>query len=353
MEYVWIVVKAKDAEHIKKLLLSQNLFLPQIKIQKIENNVKIPARNEIDKIKEIMPSELQYSIIEGDKNIPMYSRPKDLKSILESVIPEKFHDNIPRGYDIIGDIAIIEIPSELKNYEKVIGKGILQLHKRVKTVFVKSGAVQGTTRIRPLRHIIGENRTITRHRENGCLYELDISKVYFSPRLSTEHKRVAELVKDSETVIDMFAGVGPFSILIAKLTKSIVHAIDINQKAIYYLEKNITLNKLRGRIITYLGDAREIIKHQLQSVANRIIMNYPDDAYTFLPDAMLGLKNSKGIIHFYTFESDPKPIERAYKKVLVSLSPYLNSKKIELIYVKKIKDVAPKRWYLVLDIAIR
>ena len=103
----------------------------------------------------------------------------------------------------------------------------MEVHPNVRAVFAKSGWVSGTERIMPLRYVAGENRTQTIHKEHGCSFKVDLSKVFFSPRLSSEHQRIAKLVDEGERVVDMFAGVGPFSILIAKgLSDVRVEAID-------------------------------------------------------------------------------------------------------------------------------
>jgi tRNA (guanine37-N1)-methyltransferase len=109
-------------------------------------------------------------------------------------------------------------------------------------------------------------------KEHGCEYHLDLSEVYFSPRLSYEHSRVASQVEEKETVVDMFAGVGPFSILIAKTHEDVkVYAVDVNPDATRYLERNIIVNGVMGKVVPVLGDAKEIVHERLRGAADRVM----------------------------------------------------------------------------------
>jgi tRNA (guanine37-N1)-methyltransferase len=140
---------------------------------------------------------------------------KTFIQVLQEQLPSDLAESLPHAVDIIGDIAVLEIQANLQPYEKQIGQAILQTQKSVKTVLAKAGAINGVFRIRDYRWIAGENKTHTIHREYGCAYNVDIAKAYFSPDIN-KHKRVAGLVKARETVTDLFAGVGPFAVLIAK-----------------------------------------------------------------------------------------------------------------------------------------
>src|SRR5260370_16883492 len=105
----------------------------------------------------------------------------------------------------------------------------MKVHKNVKTVYSKAGPITDNQRLRPLHHVLGAVRTETIHKELGCRFKIDISKAFFSPRLSSEHKRVAEQVRPGECWVDMFAVVGPFPILIANPFEHIlVNAIAAN-----------------------------------------------------------------------------------------------------------------------------
>ncbi len=212
------------------------------------------------------------------------------------------------AYEQLGDIAIIE---RHENDPKRIAEALLQ-HKKIKTVLQAQTPVEGEYRTRELLFLAGENRTETLYRENGCRYALDIALVYFTPRLSTERMRIAEQIKNGDTVVDMFAGVGPFSILIAKrCPSSCVIAIDKNPDAIKYLNINKKLNKVKNLEIIE-GDAREVVKGF--SGADHIIMNLPHSGLEFI-DAAIGAIKKGGAIHFYALSHEDDLFEGILNKI--------------------------------------
>ncbi len=198
----------------------------------------------------------------------------------------------------------------MKPYENLIGEAILKTHRNIKTVLAKAGAISGTYRLREFTFIAGEHKTQTIHREFGCQYHVDVAKAYFSPRLSHEHERVASLVQVGETVVDLFAGVGPFSVLIAKKNPNVkVYAVDINPDAVELLKVNARVNRVENRVFPILGDARQITATRLKGLADRVIMNLPETAIEFVDAACQAIKPHGGIIHFYAFVRSPDSIE--------------------------------------------
>lgn len=197
------------------------------------------------------------------------------------------------AFDLIGNIAITKI----RNRERVshLAKELVSLHPNINTVYLDRGIV-GEYRLRDLELLEGVPITVTKYRENGIHFELDVSKVYFSPRLATERTFVAKETADGETVIDMFAGIGAFSLNIAKLRNATITAIDSNPSAIEYMKKSIQMNRLRGTITPVLGDASLVMKSL--PPADRIIMNLPHDAHRYLDIAISGLKTG-GTLHYY------------------------------------------------------
>lgn len=263
------------------------------------------------------------------------------KQILKGVLPDQAINQVNRSYDIIGDIAIVEIPENLEQKEKDIAEAILKFNKHVKVVCKKVSKVSGIERVRKVKVIGGEDRTETVYTEHGCKYKLDINMVFFTPRLSNERLRIADLVKKGETVIDMFAGIGPFAILLAK-RGAIVHAIDINEKAFKYLQENILVNKVLNNVKSYLGDSRGIIdKNNLK--ADRVIMNLPEKAIDYLDAAF---KASKKFIHLYAFQRD----EDLSKGIIEKAKKY--GKKIEVLRIVRCGDYAPGVTRVCIDIQL-
>ena len=277
---------------------------------------------------------------------------KTLAEAVRNQLPPDLIPSLPRAIDIIGDIAIVETSPELKAHEKLIGEAILHTHKNVQTVLAKVGAVNGTYRLRELRVIAGKNKTETMHKEQGCRFKIDVAGAYFSPRLSHEHKRVAALVQKDETVVDMFAGIGPFSILLAKNRLDVkVYAIDINPKAIELLNTNIRLNRVEDRVFTIHGDARRVIEVKLRGVADRVIMNLPEKASEFVDVACKALKFAGGTVHYYGFFRLPDSLEN--RKSLLAQAVERNGRKLErILFAKTIRETAPYEWQFVIDARI-
>ncbi|MCD6188864.1 MAG: class I SAM-dependent methyltransferase family protein, partial [Thermococcus sp.] len=182
------------------------------------------------------------------------------------------------------------------------------------------------------------------HRENGIRLKLDVAKVYFSPRLATERMRVFERAKEGEVVFDMFAGVGPYSILLAKKAK-IVFACDINPWAIRYLEVNRKLNKVKN-IIPILGDVREVAD---QIKADRVIMNLPKFAHEFLKEAMISVKRG-GVVHYYGFSHENNLFDEHLEKI-EKIAGELG-KDIKVLEKRKVRPYAPYQFNIAIDFTV-
>ncbi len=243
------------------------------------------------------------------------------------------------SYEIIGDIAI------LLEANVEVGKAILKVHRNVKTVLVALSPVEGEFRVRRYRVTAGENRTETVYREHGCMYALDLQRVYFSPRLATERARVAALVGPKETVIDMFAGVGPFSILMAKRAKHVV-SIDKNPDAILFLRKNMDLNSITN--IRVISDDVHEISFDLKGQGDRIIMNLPHNAQEYLDDAMVMAKNLSKV-HYYDIQPE-NSFEDSLKTIREAAAS--NGRKIKVLGIKKVRSYAPNSYNICVDFQV-
>jgi tRNA (guanine37-N1)-methyltransferase len=235
-----------------------------------------------------------------------------------------------------------------------IAKTIISVHKNVKTVLAQISPVAGDFRLRRLAHVLGENRTSTIHSESGCLFSVDVEKCYFSPRLYYERSRIATLVKPDETVVNMFAGVGCFSIIIAKHTNTAkVFSIDVNPAAIQFMRKNIMLNRVYGNVIPLLGDSKAIIESQLQRCADRVLMPLPEKAFEYLPCAVSALKASGGWMHVHAFEHAMKT-ENPAEKVKLKVAEKLDALDVdfEVPFVRVVRSTGPNWFQLVADVHV-
>jgi tRNA (guanine37-N1)-methyltransferase len=330
------------------------LFNQELKIQQIGDHLHIP----------LISKPLPVDIEKFRKNLPKFEvsvcnfssrtkRPLKLVDILEDKLAPHLFASLPRAIDFVGNIAIIEVPRELEPYRNVLGKAILKVHKRVHTVLAKSGAVGGVFRVRDFEVIAGTGETETVHKEHNCTFYVDLKKAYFSPRLSHEHDRVASQVKEGETVVDMFAGVGPFSILIAKRRDKIqVYAIDVNPDAISFLKKNIELNRVINKVKPILGDARKVIKEQLFGVADRVIMNLPEKAIEYVDVACEAINPEGGVIHFYGFTDAPDPLETGKIRLIEAVKQTNRSVK-KVLLTRRVRAIAPYEWQVVVDAEIQ
>ena len=338
---IGLKIPKNHADEIRRILLKYSLINLKFKIKRSKDFVYIPLikKLEAEKIKELnFPS---FEIIETEFEAHN-KQPKSLKDYLKNKISSDKIIEIKKSFDIIGDIVILEVPEELENEKYLIGKAALNFTKR-RTVYKKNSNIQGVIRTRELEYLAGEDKSETIHTEYGSRLMIDVRKVYFSPRLATEREKITNQVNNGETIIDMFTGVGPFSIAISRDKKVEIYAIDINPDAIHYLEKNIILNKIQGKIIPILGDVKDVLKVK-NIMADRIIMNLPETAYLFLESAIKSLKEG-GVLHYYEFSHDyDKPIQ----SVLTASSP----RKIKVLNKRKVKSRSPGIWHIGLDIMI-
>jgi tRNA (guanine37-N1)-methyltransferase len=330
-------------------LVNKTLSIDKQTVQLWVPLVRQPNENELSQLKNIAP---QLEL--GNENF-IQKRPAEetLSHILERQLPPDLYTSIPHSLDIIGDVAVLEIPSELKAYQRIIGQAILKTHKNIKSVHAKAGVISGVYRIRDLIYIAGENRTQTVYNEYGCQYHVDLAKAYFSPRLSQEHHRVATLVHADEIVADLFAGVGPFVVPIGKLCPNAkVYAVDINPDAVDLLKINIQVNKVTSRVYPLLGDARELANSELCGIADRVIMNLPETAIDFIDAACQTLKPTGGLIHFYGFVRKPTTIEDL-KTHFTYLIEQQGRNVIAFQCVKCVRETAPYEQQVVLDVQVR
>jgi tRNA (guanine37-N1)-methyltransferase len=222
--------------------------------------------------------------------------PRLIKAALERA-GVKDAGRVSSGVDVIGDIAIVRLSDFSSSEKRRVAGALLEELKNLRVVMEQEGGVEGEYRLRTLRHLAGEKRSMTIHRENGCSFKVDVAKCYFSPRLSTERLRIAETVRPSERVLNMFAGVGPFSIPIAKLKGAKVLSCELNEYAARLHSENDTLNKVEGLIEVINGDAANL-PNTTKGKFDRVLMPLPSEANRFLPTA-LAMAKKGGTIHYY------------------------------------------------------
>ena len=272
-----------------------------------------------------------------------------LKKALEGVLTAEENDELVSAFDQIGNIIIVRIPESLTSKKKIIGEALLDQVKIAKSVFFQASAVEGDFRTRDLEILAGEDNTETEYKEFGCKFTVDVKNAFFSPRLSTERERIANLIQNGEIVTNMFAGIGMFSIMAAKKKKCTVYSLDINPVASKLCETNIGLNKLAGEVISINGDATEIIMNQLMNKSDRTLMLLPERSDEFLESAINTTKDG-GIIHYYSHIHADKKTDAGK----LSEKHYLDvtSVKSEILDSKIVRPVGPRYYQTVVDVKI-
>jgi tRNA (guanine37-N1)-methyltransferase len=277
-----------------------------------------------------------------------------LKQVLGSVLTPLEIAQVYSAFDQIGDIVIVKIPDNLMAKKEVIAKAILANVKTAKAVFAQTSPVRGDFRIRDLEFLAGENRTVAEYKEHSCRFKVDVAKTYFSPRLSTERQRIAKMVGDNEIIVNMFAGVGTYSVVIAKINERCrIYSIDSNYAASELDKINAKLNKVQDRIVSICGDAEQVIKEQLAGKADRVLMPLPERAKEFVDPAVIALKKQHiGIVHFFGhIKADSK--KSSQELGLADAHEAFQKYDHDVLEVRVVREVGPRVYQIVSDISVR
>lgn len=273
----------------------------------------------------------------------------NLKDYLKGELSEKEAQLFRRAFDVIGDVAVIEVPRELTRKEKVIAAAVLTRHKNIKSVYKELGGRKGKLRLQKLKWLAGEKGTETIAVENGVRLKLDVERVYFSPRMSGERKRIYQQVKKGESVLVMFSGAAPYVVEIAKHTAAkAVYGVEVNRVAHKYAVENAKLNKVEPKTRLFCGDVKKILP-QLKLKFDRIVMPLPKGARAYLGLAFSYIKRN-GIIHFYDFLPEEEIPDAATQK-LTAAAKKLN-RKVKIINVVKCGQLAPRAYRVCVDAVI-
>ncbi len=260
---------------------------------------------------------------------------------------------LPRSFDVLGKIALIQIPTELKGKEKIIGEKLIELNKNVKTVYSK-GKFYGRLRKQKIELIAGKKIEETIYKESGCLMKLNVKTCYFSPRLSTDRLEIASKVRKKEEVLVMFSGVAPYGLVIARHAKcKKVVCVELNRECTKYAKENIKLNKLYNCEVVQ-GDVKKfsLDMKKKKITFDRIIMARPQLKETFLKEAFMVSKKGT-VIHFQDFINQ-KEIEKGKnipkKRVLDAAKKA--GKKIKIRGFKILRELAPYKYHVRIDFKV-
>ncbi len=344
-----VKVALRFGEKARKLLAEQGVLAKGFEPRRVGKSLLVPVVSK--------NFGLPFSFKKTTASFKPAARPVSFKEALaKKGFSEAELEKIVRAFDSVGDIALIEVPEELEKKKRAIARALMESNPGIKVVAKKIGALKGKYRTRELEIIGGEKRTETVYRESGCVFKLDVSRVYFSPRLSFERQRIAELVKPVEKVLVLFAGVGPYPVIIAKKQpKARVVAVELNPVAVKYLKENIAANKVMVEVAE--GDVRKIVPRKFNQWADRIIMPLPHTGEEFLPAALSGARK-RCVIHFYGFGStrDEKtkksldPFEPVVEKIMSACRT--KGKKCKILFKRVVRPYAPHVVQIVVDFAV-
>ncbi len=328
----------KEAERLKKDLLKKGLFDKEHSVMKDKEFVYFPVAKKFKTKHKLVNKVLKQKALQ-----------KDLKSSLTKKLGKKELNLLRHSMDIIGNIAILEIPEELEKKEKLIAEEVLRINKNIKTV-LKKGKHEGVFRVQKLGHLAGKKTKEAVYKENGVVLKLDVEQVYFSPRLSTERKRIVQMIKSkrkSEDVLVMFSGCAPYVCVIAKNTLARrVYGVEINPAAHKYGVENLKLNHISNAVL--INDDVKASVPKLRMIFDRIIMPLPKSAADYL-DVALGASKKGTIIHFYDFQKEGE-FEKSIEKIKLACSA--TGKQFKVLNIVKCGQSAPREYRVCVDFEI-
>ena len=277
----------------------------------------------------------------------------NLKEKLNIVLTEEELSMLPRGFQILGKVIILKLQQKILEKKKLIADAVLEMFPSIRSVYINLGKVKGEFR-RPekINYVAGENNPIVDHREHDILYRFDITKIMFSKGNLNERKHLTTLVKDGEIIVDMFAGIGYFSLPIAKHARpEKIFSIELNPDAYKSLIKNIKLNHMKEIIVPIFGDSKIKVVRLFESGirADRVIMGVFPAPKDHIKEALL-LAKDKGTVYHYEGVVD----KENYLELFNEFDKIANSQgfKCELLSKRFVKSYGPNLYHVVLDIEV-
>ena len=364
---------------------NENIYITKYQIKEKEALIKLIEDSISEEEKKTQ--KIIYEITEEDiiLTIKNFSYEEILKKFFEYE-NETNIKNFPSGFEIIGKIAHMNLRDEYLKYKYVIGELILEKNPSIKTVVNKIGKIDNVYRTYDMEIIAGEENYFVEHKEDNIIFKFDLRKTYWCSRLQNERKRILNLMKKDNILLDAFCGVGPLSLRACK--KGIkVYANDLNPDCYNYLNDNIKYNKIPNNMIkTYNMDARDFIKNFIEKSKkiinndednldnifpydihiDHIYMNLPKDAIEFL-DVFIGLfkgckeniynKDNLPIIHVYGFaKTVDNPIEELKERIAnafkIDFKLFKEKCEKDILNVENVRDISNRKVVFCIDMKI-
>ena len=334
-----IKAKLEDAEKIKKELIKQKAINTEYRIKKDEEHIYFPLKDDFEK-----NNELEIINTEFEK---ARSKDKNLKKTLKKHLSEEEIEKLKTSFDTVGEIAILEIDEDMRKREEIIAKTLLQSHKNIKTILRKDDKHEGEFRTQKMKWLLGEKTKEATHKENNVKIKVNVETIYFSPRLSSERKRISEQVEKDEEILVMFSGCAPYPCVLARNTKAKhITGIELNPEGHKYGLMNIEMNKIKN--VTLINDDVNKACKKIKQKYDRILMPLPKNAEDFL-DAALSVSKKGTIIHFYNFLHEDE-FREAERKVQEACKK--NGFEYKKIILVKAGQQSPRTYRICLDFKV-
>ena len=257
-------------------------------------------------------------------------------------LPPEKEQLLPRGWQILGTVILVSIPDALGDSKNAIGDALLTMYPRCSTVLWNKG-ISGSLREPICEVIAGTGETETTHKENGCYFRLDAARIMFSQGNLAERMRMARICED-QVVLDMFAGIGYFSIQVAVHSRpKRVIAIELNPTAYHYLTENIRINRVEDIVFPMHGDCATKTP---ENIADRVIMGYLDASHEQIMKGLLAAR-SGGILHYH----EATPTALVYQRPIRRIEDAAQAcgRSVSMIGCRTIKKYAPGVVHVVVD----
>lgn len=273
-----------------------------------------------------------------------------LKEYLLEILPKNIVSQVNRSFEVVGDIAIIEVSQDIEKYDKEIGAALLKTNRSLKTVLKKSGTHHGEFRTQDLVYVAGEEKYDTIYLENGIRLMINPGTVYFSARLSTERGELMDNIKPGKRVLVMFSGAGPYTFVAMKKQPDIarITSIEINPEGHKYALESLKLNKnLIKKSTTYNNLVQFMKENNIPVIDKKIIELLNNLKYEFINGDVrkevdkLTIKNYNEDINNYhneLFKQNPKDLFEFLKElnsenIYLDLDIEIDKNKIKNLFI--------------------
>ena len=252
-------------------------------------------------------------------------------------------EGLPDRWELAGDTVTLKLDPSLADRAEEIG-AVYAEALGVSAVYADISGVSGELRIPDNRLIWGEPCDAVKT-ENGITYSWDPARIMFSSGNLKERGRMAKTDCSGETVVDMFAGIGYFTLPLARFgMPRRVFACEKNPVSYGYLVRNIGVNSVGKRVIPILADNRHLVG---TGFADRILMGYVQRTSEFLPKA-LSLAKEGCIIHYH----DTFPTGKGRQETERVFSEACGGRDFTIEGVREVKSFAPLVSHYVADVRV-